>query len=163
MRGLTTARLRCVALIALVPCLACVSMTRHIPRPPGGSVGVAGDWAIQFMERAETFYEHLIRRRFNTLETFEDRVLRGHFQTPDAFFDYYAELAQTLHEANFERTRPFEVEIEEFLFENRFLARVQVRFLGDDRRPLRPGKTELIRLDRWERVEGQWWIHPRKL
>jgi len=124
---------------------------------------VAGDWAIQFMGRAQTFYEHLIRRRFNALETFNDRVLRDHFQTPDAFFDYYAELAQNLHEAHFERTRPLDVEVEEFLFENRFLAKVQVKFLGEDKRPLRPGTTELIRLDRWERVEGQWWIRPSKL
>jgi hypothetical protein len=162
-RGLTTARLRRLALIALLSCLACASTSRHVPRPPGGSVGVAGDWAIQFLERADTFYDHLIRRRFNTLETFNDRVLRDHFKTQDAFFDYYAELAQTLHEAHFERTRPLEIVVEEFLFENRFLAQVQVRFLGEDRRPLRPGKTELIRLDRWERVEGQWWIRPSKL
>lgn len=163
MRGLTTVQLRRLALVALLSCLACASTSRHVPRPPGGSVGVAGDWAIQFLERADTFYDHLIRRRFNTLETFNDRVLRDHFQTPDAFFDYYAELAQTLHEAHFERTRPLEIAIEEFLFENRFLAQVQVRFLGEDRRPLRPGTTELIRLDRWERVEGQWWIRPSRL
>jgi UDP:flavonoid glycosyltransferase YjiC (YdhE family) len=159
----TSLRLLCLALIALLPCLACASSSRHIPKPPAGSVGVAGDWAIQFFERADTFYEHLIRRRFNTLETFNDRVLRDHFQTPDAFIDYYAELAQTLHEAHFERTRPLEIEVEEFLFENRFVAQVQVRFLGEDRRPLRPGTTELVRLDHWERVEGQWWIKPRKL
>ena len=163
MPDLKTARLRRIAMIALLPFLACASTSRHVPKPPGGSVGVAGDWAIQFLERAETFYEHLIRRRFNTLETFQDRVLKDHFQTPDAFVDYYAELAQTLHEAHFERTRPLEVEVEEFLFENRFRARVQARFLGEDGRPLRPGKAELIRLDRWERVEGQWWIQPGKL
>lgn len=160
---MTSLRLLCLALIALLPCLACTSSSRHIPKPPAGSVGVAGDWAIQFFERADTFYEHLIRRRFNTLETFNDRVLRDHFQTPDAFIDYYAELAQTLHEAHFERTRPLEIEVEEFLFENRFVAHVQVRFLGEDSRPLRPGTTELVRLDHWERVEGQWWIKPRKL
>jgi hypothetical protein len=159
----TSVQLRRLALIALLPCLACSSTLRHIPRPPAGSVGVAGDWAIEFLERADTFYDHLIRRRFNTLETFNDRVLRDHFQTPDAFFDYYAELAQTLHDSHFERTRPLEIEVEEFLFENRFMARVQVRFIGEDSRPLRPGTTELVRLDRWERVEGQWWIKPSKL
>ena len=66
---------------------------------------MAGEYAIEFLDRAETFYNRLIQRRFNTLETFNDVVLRDHFQSPDAFFDYYAELAQTLHEANFERTR----------------------------------------------------------
>jgi hypothetical protein len=157
-QGLTRA-----ASIALLSCLACAAGSQHIPKPPGGSVGVAGEYAIHFLQRAESFYQHLIRRRFNTLETFNDSVLRDHFQTPDAFFDYYAELAQTLDEANFERSRPLEVEVEEFLFENRFRARVQVRFLGKDDRPLRPGNTALVRLDRWERVEGRWWIKPGKL
>ena len=163
MRNLNGTRLGRVAWIALLSWLACASGSRHIPKPPGGSVGVAGEYAINFLQRAETFYERLIRRRFNTLETFNDGVLRDHFQTPDAFFDYYAELAQTLNEAHFERSRPLDVEVEEFLFENRFRARVQVRFLGEDSRPLRPGKTALIRLDRWERVEGRWWIRPGRL
>ena len=163
MCGLSGFRLLCATLLGLSFGSACSSSSGHIPKPPSGSVGVAGGYAIDFLRRAETFYETLIRRRFNTLETFSDLVLRDHFQTPDAFVDYYAELAQTLHEAHFERTRPLEVEVEEFLFENRFLARVQVRFLGEDRRPLRPGTTELIRLDRWERVEGQWWIRPSNL
>ncbi len=144
-------------------CLGCAKNSPHLPEPPSGSVGVAGDYAIEFLDRIETFYNRLVQRRFNTLETFNDVVLRDGFRSADAFFDYYAELAQTLYEAHFERTRPLEVEVEEFLFENRFLARVQVRFLGEDGRPLRPGKTELIRLDRWERVKGQWWIRPRKL
>lgn len=163
MRGLNRVRCRRLAWIALISSLACAGGSRHIPKPPGGSVGVAGDYAIGFMQRAETFYERLIRRRFNTLETFNDSVLRDSFQSEDAFFDYYAELAETLSEAHFERSRPLSVEVEEFLFENRFRARVQVRFLGDDNRPLRPGRTALIRLDRWERVDGRWWIRPGKL
>ena len=40
-------------------------------------------------------------------------------------------LAQTLDEANFERSRPQSLVVEEFLFENRFRALVQVRFVGD--------------------------------
>ena len=163
MWGLKIAGFRATTLIALLPCLACVATSPHVPEPPGGSVGVAGEYALEFLERTETFYNRLIRRRFNTLETFNDVVLRDHFQTSDAFFDYYAELAQTLYEANFERTRPLEVQIEEILFENRFHARVQVRFLGEDRRPLRPGTAALIRRDRWERVDGRWWIQAGKL
>ncbi len=143
--------------------LACSSTARHIPKPPAGSVGVSGEYALDFMTRAETFYGRLIRRRFNTLETFNDKGLRDHFRTPDAFFDYYADLAQTLAEANFERSRPESLLVEEFLFENRFRALVQVRFLGKDDRPLRPGRVGLVRLDRWERVEGRWWIQPGKL
>ena len=150
-------------LIALLSSFGCAANSRHVQEPSGGSVGVAGEYALEFLERAEVFYGRLIRRRFNTLETFNDTVLRDHFQTSDAFFDYYAELADNLHGAYFERTRPLEVEVEEFLFENRFRARVQVRFRGADRRPLRPGAVALIRLDRWERMDGRWWIRPGRL
>jgi hypothetical protein len=143
--------------------LACSSASGHIPGPPAGSVGVSGEYALDFLARAETFYSRLIQRRFNTLETFNDKVLRDYFRTPDAFFDYYADLAQTLADANFERSRPESLVVEEFLFENRFRALVQVRFLGDDDRPLRPGRVGLVRLDRWERMDGRWWIQPGKL
>jgi hypothetical protein len=160
---LKTARCRLAIWVALLPCLGCAFGSPHLPEPPSGSVGVAGEYAIEFLDRIETFYNRLIQRRFNTLETFNDVVLRDHFQSQDAFFDYYAELAQTLHDANFERTRSFEVEVEEFVFESRFLARVQVRFRGKDRRPLRPGTTVLIRQDLWERVDERWWIQPAKL
>jgi len=161
--GLSGFRLLCAALLGLSFGLACSSSSGHIPKPPSGSVGVAGGYAIDFLRRAETFYETLIRRRFNTLETFSDRVLRDHFQTPDDFFDYYADLAQALHAARFDRSRPTDVEVEEFLFENRFIAQVQVRFVGEHSQPLNPGRAVLIRLDRWERVNGRWWIAPAKL
>ena len=163
MYGLRGFGLLCAAFLGVLFCSACSSSSGHIPKPPSGSVGVAGGYAIDFLRRTETFYKTLIRRRFNTLETFNDRVLRDHFQTPDAFFDYYADLAQSLHEARFERSRPADVEVEEFLFENRFTAQVQVRFVGEDNRPLNPGTAVLIRLDRWERVDGRWWIRPGKL
>jgi hypothetical protein len=161
--GLNGFRLLCTALLGLFLGSACSSSSGHIPKPPSGSVGVAGGYAIDFLRRTETFYTTLIRRRFNTLETFKDSVLRDHFQTPDAFFDYYADLAQSLQAARFDRSRPNYVEVEEFLFENRFIAQVQVRFVGDNSRPLNPGRAVLIRLDRWERVNGRWWIAPGKL
>ena len=164
MRGLIGFRLLCAAALLVAVCLsACSASSGHIPKPASGSVGVSGGYAIDFLQRTETFYTTLIRRRFNTLETFNDRVLRDHFQTPDAFFDYYADLAQSLAEARFERSRPIEVQVEEFLFENRFIAQVQVRFVGKSSRPLDPGTAVLIRLDRWERVDGRWWIRPGKL
>jgi hypothetical protein len=164
LRGLTGFRLLLAGVIlGLIFCSACASSSGHIPKPPSGSVGVAGGYAIEFLQRTETFYTTLIRRRFNTLETFNDRVLRDHFQTPDAFFDYYADLAQSLNEARFERSRPTDVQVEEFLFENRFIAQVQVRFVGRSSRPLNPGRSVLVRLDRWERIDGRWWIRPGKL
>jgi hypothetical protein len=160
--GLSGFRLLCVALLGLFFTSAC-SSSGHIPKPPSGSVGVAGGYAIDFLQRSETFYETLIRRRFNTLETFKDPVLRDHFETPDSFFDYYADLARALQAARFDRSRPSDVEVEEFLFENRFIAQVQVRFVGESSLPLNPGRAVLIRLDRWERVNGRWWIVPGKL
>ena len=163
MSGLKTASRLLAIWVVLLPWLGCAMNSPHLPEPPSGSVGVAGEYAIEFFDRIETCYRRLVQRRFNTLETFNDSVLRDHFRSPDAFFDYYAELAQTLHEANFERTRPVEVQVEEFVFESRVLARVQVRFLGEDRRPLRPGTTTLIRQDLWERVDERWWIQPAKL
>jgi len=163
-RGLIGFRRLCAAvLLGAVSLSACASSSEHIPKPDSGSVGVSGGYAIDFLQRTETFYTTLIRRRFNTLETFNDRVLRDHFQTPDAFFDYYADLAQSLAEARFERSRPIDVQVEEFLFENRFIAQVQVRFVGKSSRPLDPGTAVLIRLDRWERMDGRWWIRPGKL
>jgi len=161
--GLSGFRFLCAALLGLAFGAACSSSSGHIPKPPSGSVGVAGGYAIDFLWRTETFYETLIRRRFNTLETFNDRILRDHFQTPDDFFDYYADLAQALHAARFDRSRPTNVKVEEFLFENRFIAQVQIRFVGENSQPLNPGKAVLIRLDRWERKNGRWWIAPGKL
>ena len=163
MCGLSGFRFLCAALLGLAFGAACSSSSGHIPKPPSGSVGVAGGYAIDFLWRTETFYETLIRRRFNTLETFNDRILRDHFQTPDDFFDYYADLAQALHAARFDRSRPTNVKVEEFLFENRFIAQVQIRFVGENSQPLNPGKAVLIRLDRWERKNGRWWIAPGKL
>ena len=51
----------------------------------------------------------------------------------------------------------------EFLFEDQNTAQVLVRFVGDDGRPLRPGSVELVRTDRWEFVDGTWWLRPGKV
>jgi hypothetical protein len=126
-------------------------------------VAVASETALSFHQRADTFYQRLTERRFNALETFNDPVLRGHFRTPDVFFDYYADLAQTLADAHFEKSRPHSVEVQEFVFEDGGHVRVQVRFVGADGRPLRLDRTSVIRRDRWERAEGTWWVTPGKL
>ncbi len=141
----------------------CAGSGGRIPEPPGGSVAVAPETALGFHERAVEFYGRLIQRRFNTLETFNDAVLRRHFRDDDGFFDYYAGLSDRLHEAYFEKSRPIDVSVEEFVFEEPRRVRVQVHFLGDDRRPLRPNRVALIRQDRWELADGQWWVDPGKL
>ena len=90
-------------------------------------------------------------------------MLRQHFRSIDLFFDYYADLAQQLADSYFEKTRPHVVQVQEFVFEDPHRVRVQIRFVGDDRRPMRIGRTSLIRLDRWERADGAWWLIPGKL
>ena len=114
-------------------------------------------------ERAQGFYQALAARRFNTLETFDDPALRQHFRSLDLFFDYYADLAQALAEAHFERSRPVRVDLEELRFEDPEHARLRLRFVGEDGRPLRPNHVALLRSDLWEWQEGQWWITPGKL
>ena len=151
------------AVAALVLASACAGGRGLIPAEPGASVAVSAESALSFQRRIDAFYRRLTQRRFNALETFNDPVLRDHFRSPDLFFDYYADLAHTLAEAHFEKSRPNRVEIQEFLFESGEVALVQVRFRGDDRRPLRPGTVSVVRRDRWERIEGRWWIAPGRL
>ncbi len=153
---------RPAALLAALLAIGCGAAHR-IPEPPGGALAVQPEIALSFYQQAEAFYGRLIRRRFNTLETFNDPVLRQHFQSIDLFFDYYADLAQQLADAHFEKTRPNRVQVQEFVFEDRERVRVQIRFVGEDKRPLRPNKTSLIRLDRWEQADGTWWLTPGKL
>lgn len=155
--------LRTVAVAALVLASACAGGRGLIPAESGTSVAVSAESALSFQRRIDAFYRRLIQRRFNTLETFNDPVLRDRFRSPDLFFDYYAELAHTLADAHFERSRPNRVEIQQFVFEPGGVAQVQVRFLGDDGRPLRPGGVSVIRRDRWEWIDGHWWITPGKL
>jgi hypothetical protein len=143
--------------------IGCTTALSPIPVAEHGGVVVASNSALSFQRRVDGFYLRLVHRRFNTLETFNDFILRDHFQSPDLFFDYYADLAQALALADFEKSRPEQVVVEEFAFEDDRTARVQVRFVGQDARPLRPGRTVLVRVDRWERVEGTWWVRPGKL
>ena len=112
---------------------------------------------------AGDFYGRLENRRFNSLETYNDRIMREHFRSGALFLDYYADLAQAFAEAHFEKRRPQRIEVQEFLFEDPGHARVEVRFVGRDDRPLRPGSVDLVRIDRWEWAEGTWWIQPGKL
>ena len=143
--------------------ISCAVAGGSIPEPVGGSVSVPPGDALAFHRRIEAFYRRLVQRRFNALDTFNDPVLRDYFRSPDLFFDYYADFAQSLADTHFEKSRPVVFEVQEFLFEAEDRARVQVRFWGGDRRPLRSGQVSLIRRDRWEHSEGSWWITPGKL
>jgi hypothetical protein len=145
-------------LLAALCAAACASGGR-LPAPRGG-VAVAPEDALAFHERARVFYGRLALRRFNTLETFNDPVLREHFASEDLFLDYYAELARVLADAHFDSSRPRSVEIQEFLFEDEQHVQIQVRFQGEDGRPLRPDRTAVVRRDRWVWRGDGWWITP---
>jgi len=149
--------------LALATALGCVRSFQRIPAPEGGAVVVDSDVALSFQKRTDGFYLRLAHRRVNTLETFSDFILRDHFQSPDLFFDYYADLAESLDRANFDKSRPFLVRIESFVFESPEAARVLVHLEGWDGRPLRPGRVALSRVDRWQWADDTWWLHPGKL
>ena len=155
--------IRAALAAATLLALSCSSSGGHIPAPPAGTVAVEPATVLAFHAQAEAFYQRLIWRRFNALETFSDPFLRQHFRSEDRFFDYYAALAQALDEADFEKSRPTRVMVEEFLFETPTSARVQVLFKGEDDRPMRVDATYLLILDRWEWAEENWWITPGKL
>ena len=154
--------LRAAVVLPLAFGLGCASAPR-LPAPEAGSTAVSPEFALEFHQRAEVFYTRLLLRRFDTLETFSDPVLREHFASIDVFLDYYADLAHALSEAHFQKSRPHDVEIQEFLFEDLDHARIQVRFVGRDGRPLRPDKTALVRRDRWVRADRTWWLIPGRI
>jgi hypothetical protein len=115
---------------------------------------------VEFYERASTFYGRLARRRFDSIETYQDEVLRDFFRSETAYADYYADLTGALVEAHFDKNRPLLLEVLELRLEGPGRARVDTRMTGEDGRPLRPGHVELLRSDRWERIEGTWRIEP---
>jgi hypothetical protein len=152
---------RAAALIALALVTACASDPALLA--PRGSVAVAPEVALALRHRVDGFYLRLAHRRFDTLETYNDFIMRDHFASLDLFFDYYADLAEDLANARFDRSRPTAVSVLEFLFEDVTTAQVLVHFVGDDGRPLRPGSVDLVRIDRWEFAEGTWWLRPGKV
>jgi len=118
---------------------------------------------VDFYAQASAFYSRLARRRFNSRATYRDERLRGFFSSESAFSDYYADLAEALFAADFERSRPLSLDVVEFSFDAPGQARVRVRMVGDDARPLRFGRRVLDREDRWERQEGRWALVPGKV
>jgi hypothetical protein len=130
------------------------------PDPEQGLVLVDDAALLEFHERAVAFYDRLAKRRFDSLQTYQDEGLRDYFRTEAAFADYYADLTSALVEAHFEKNRPVSLEVLEFALEGPGRARVVARFVGEDGRPLRTGKVQFERSDRWERIDGAWWIVP---
>jgi hypothetical protein len=115
-----------------------------------------------FYVRATAFYELLEGRRFNSLVAFRDAGLRAYFENEQAFTDYYADVADDLATAHFARSLPVQTEVREFLVDGPGRARVHVRVVGEDGRPLRFWTTSIEREDLWERRSGQWWITAAK-
>lgn len=130
------------------------------PAPDSGVEVLNASPELEFHDRASQFYQRLTGRRFNSLATFRDPSLREFFETPESFSDYFADLAQDLADANFERNQPLATEVEEFSVDGPGRARVRVWIGGDNGLPLRFWSTRLVREDRWERRSGRWWIIP---
>jgi len=130
------------------------------PDPEHGLELVDDPALLEFHVRATAFYGRLARRRFDSIQTYQDEKLRDFFRTETAFADYYADLTSALSEAHFEKNRPIALAVVEFALEGPGRARVVTRFVGEDGRPLRRGEVELERSDRWERIDGAWWIVP---
>jgi hypothetical protein len=131
--------------------------------PAYGVVVVDNEAVVDFYERAVFFYSRLARRRFNTLATFRDELLRDYFRSESAFSDYYADFAEELDASHFEQNRPVSLDVVEFVVDGPGSARVTTRIVGENGLPLRFWSTRLDRVDRWERVEGTWWIIPGKM
>lgn len=134
--------------------------------PPDVSQGaqvVADPAIVEFQLRAQTFYDRFTNRRVNTLATFQDGLLRGYFRSDQEFTDYYANLAQALVAAHFERNEPLTAEVEEFLVDGPGRARVRFHMVGKNGLPLRFWRTSMAQEDRWERHDGGWRIIPGKL
>lgn len=124
----------------------------------------ASDAAVLgFHERAEAFYERLAQRRFNTLATYNDTALQAYFETQEAYSDYYAQLAEALVAAHFEKNRPLGAELLEFAMETPGRARVRFRLVGRSSQPLRFWRVSVEREDLWEQRGDRWWIVPGKL
>jgi hypothetical protein len=132
------------------------------PAPdPSQGIQLVDDAAVlEFYARASAFYGRLARRRFDSIETYQDEALRGFFSSEANYADYYADLAGALVEAQFEKNRPLSLEVLELRLEGPGRGHVHTRIVGDDGRPLRPGRVRLERNDRWERVDGVWRIAP---
>jgi len=128
-----------------------------------GAQVVADPAIVEFQVRAQAFYDRFTNRRVNTLATFQDGLLRGYFRSDQEFTDYYANLAQALVQAHFERNEPLTAEVEEFLVDGPGRARVRFHMVGKNGLPLRFWRTSLAQEDRWERHEGGWRILPGKL
>jgi hypothetical protein len=145
-----------------LPSLGADAAETH-PAPDAAVEVLTDSPEVAFHARASQFYGRLTGRRFNSLASFRDDGLREYFESTVSFSDYFADLAQDLAEAHFERNQPVRAEVEEFLVEGPGRARVRVRLAGENGMPLRFWGTKLVREDRWERRDGRWWIVPSAL
>jgi hypothetical protein len=124
---------------------------------------VESEAIVAFYERASAFYARLAGRRFNTLTTYRDPKLREFFRSDTAHADYYAAFASALREAYFEKNEPVSLEVVEVRIEGPGAALVLTRIVGENALPLRWWETVLEREDRWERVDGVWWLVPGRI
>jgi hypothetical protein len=147
-----------------VPTVPLPSLGGDGPAPEAGRVSevevVDSAEVSDFYARATEFYARLEGRRFNSIASFRDAGLRAYFESEQSFTDYYADLADDLAVAHFQRSVPLATRVDEFAVDGPGRARVSVRIGGRDGRPLRFWSTSVHRQDRWERRGGRWWIVP---
>jgi hypothetical protein len=109
------------------------------------------------------FYDRITVRRFNSKATFDDPALREYFQTPTSFSDYYANFSEALSRASFESHRPTGVRLVRMERKEYNQVDITVVFRGENAKPLRWWTTRIRRTDRWEFLDGRWWIIPGKV
>jgi len=121
---------------------------------------VESEAVVAFYERAQGFYGRIAGRRFNTLTTYRDAAIRSYFRSERDHADYYADLTQALRQSYFEQNTPVTLDVLELRVEGPGRAVVRTRIVGEHNLPLRWWETDLVREDRWERSDGEWWIVP---
>jgi hypothetical protein len=109
--------------------------------PESGAIAWRPSVALALRHRVEGFYLRLAHRRFDTLETYNDFIMRDHFAVARPVLRLLRRPRRDLAHAQFDRSRPTEVEVLEFLFEDAKTAQVLVRFRGDDGRRCAPARS----------------------
>lgn len=125
--------------------------------------GLPEEGAASLIPLSEIFYSRIISRRFNSRATFEDPSVREFFPSVAAYSDYYAALVDALDRAFIEFNRPTTVELLEINRTDRGSIRLELRFVGEDDRPLRGWKAALVHEDEWVWRDRRWWIVPGKV
>lgn len=157
-RRKTGTLLATVCATALLGCLGAGAEAPPLPEPP-----VSDQEAMQFAQRAESFYRALEGVPLAATITFNNPELPKYFPTPSAFADYYSSLATMARQETLRDGEARRVRIREFHFDGADQAVVDVVLTGKHERELRFWDIDVERRDIWRRIDGVWVIVPEKL